>query len=39
MEMVDQRVASLAQDARQSRLAMEADGPADTNTREQGGRR
>ena len=32
MEMVDQRVASLEQDAQQPRLAMEADGPADTKT-------
>ena len=29
-----QRVASLEQDARQPRLAMEADGPSDTKTRE-----
>ena len=30
----DQRVASLEEDARQPRLAIEADGPADTKTRE-----
>ena len=30
----DQRLASLEQDARQPRLAMEADGPADIKTRE-----
>ena len=29
-----QRAASLEHDARQPRLAMEADGPANTNTRE-----
>ena len=29
-----QRLASLEQDARQSRLAMEADRPSDTETRE-----
>ena len=29
-----QRLAGLAQDARQPRLAMEADGPSDTKTRE-----
>ena len=34
MEMVDQRVASLEQDAQQPRLTTEADGPADTKTRE-----
>ena len=34
MEMVGRRVASLEQDARQPRFAMEADGPADTKTRE-----
>ena len=34
MEMVNQRVASLEQHARQPRLAMEADGPADTKIRE-----
>ena len=34
MRATDQRVASLEQDARQSRLSMEADGPADTKTRE-----
>ena len=32
MEMVDQRVASLEQDAQQLRLAMEKAGPADTKT-------
>ena len=31
---MDQRVASLAQNARQPRLAMVADGLADTKTRE-----
>ena len=30
---LDQRLTSLEQDARQSRLAMETDGPADTKTR------
>ena len=34
MEMVDKRAASLKQDTRQPGLAMEADGPADTKTRE-----
>ena len=34
MEMMGQRVASLEQDARQPRLAMEADGSLDTKTRE-----
>ena len=34
MRGTDQRVASLEKDARQARLAMEADGPADTKTRE-----
>ena len=34
MRGIHQRVASLDQDARQSRLALEADGPADSNTRE-----
>ena len=34
MEMVDQRVANLEQDARQPRLVMKANGPADTKTRE-----
>ena len=34
MEMMDQRVASLKQDARQPHLAMEAYGLADTETRE-----
>ena len=32
MEIMDQHVASLEQDARQPRLAMEADGPADTKS-------
>ena len=32
--VVDQCVASLKQNTRQPRLAMEADGPADTKTRE-----
>ena len=31
---MDQRLTSLEQDARQPRLAMEADGLADTKTRE-----
>ena len=31
---IEQRVSSLEQDARQPRLAMEADGPANTKTRE-----
>ena len=35
----DQRVASLEQDARQPRLAMEADEPGDTKTRAHGGHR
>ena len=34
LRRIDQRIASLEQDARQPRPAMEADGPADTNTRE-----
>ena len=34
MRVIDQRVASLEQDARQPRLAMVADGQADTKTRE-----
>ena len=34
MRVKDQREASLEQDARQPRLAMKADGPADTKTRE-----
>ena len=34
MKGTKQRVASLEQDARQPRLAMEADGQADTKTRE-----
>ena len=34
LRWADKRVASLEQDARQLRLAMEADGPADTKTRE-----
>ena len=34
MSLKDQRVASLEQDARQARLAMEADGNADAKTRE-----
>ena len=34
MRATDQREASLEQDARQPRLAMEADGPANTKTRE-----
>ena len=34
MRRMDQRLASLKQDARQPRLATEADGPADTKTRE-----
>ena len=34
LRATDQRVASLEQDARQPRLAMEADLPADTKTRE-----
>ena len=34
MEVVDQRVPNLEQDARQPRLSMEADGPADIKTRE-----
>ena len=33
MSVIDQRVASLEQDTRHSRLAMEADGQADTETR------
>ena len=34
MRVMSQRVSSLEQDARQSRLSMEADGQADTKTRE-----
>ena len=34
MRAMDQRLASLEQDARQPCLAMEADGPADAKTRE-----
>ena len=34
MKRMDQRLASLEQDARQPRLAMEVDGPADIKTRE-----
>ena len=34
MRLRSQRLASLEHDARQPRLAMEADGPADTKTRE-----
>ena len=34
LRSLDQRLTSLEQDARQLRLAMEADGPADTKTRE-----
>ena len=34
LRRMDQRVARLDQDARQPRLAMEADGPVDTKTRE-----
>ena len=34
MRVTDQRFASLEQDARKLRLAMEADGPADEKTRE-----
>ena len=34
MRATNQREADLEQDARQPRLAMEADGPADTKTRE-----
>ena len=34
MEIVDQRVASLEQDVRQPRFAMEVDGPAAIKTRE-----
>ena len=34
MRVIDQHVTSLEQDARQSRLAMEADGQANTKTRE-----
>ena len=34
MEMTDQRLVSLEQDAWQPRLAIEADGPADEKTRE-----
>ena len=32
--LLEQHLASSEQDARQSRLAMEADGPANTKTRE-----
>ena len=34
LQSMNQRVARLEQDARQPRLAMEADGPADRKTRE-----
>ena len=34
LRSMEQRVARLEQDARQPRLAMEADGPADTKIRE-----
>ena len=34
MRAMDQRAARLEQDARQPRLALEVDGPADTKTRE-----
>ena len=34
MRGINQRLASLEQDARQPRLAMEVDGPADMKTRE-----
>ena len=34
MRATDKRLASLEQDARQPRLGMEADGPADEKTRE-----
>ena len=34
MEMTDQRLASLEQDAQQPRLTMEADGLTDEKTRE-----
>ena len=34
LRSMNQRLASLEHDARQSRLTMEADGPADTKTRE-----
>ena len=33
-KLLEQHLASLEQDARQPRLAMEVDGPADTKTRE-----
>ena len=34
LRMIDQRLASLEQDARQPRLTMEVDVPADEKTRE-----
>ena len=34
MRVIDQRITRLEEDARQPRLAMEADGPANTKTRE-----